>query len=241
MAQYDQLRATTSLSVLVVCLVCFSAANKATAQETYDATVEAQPVAETPTTAPAPATTQPVATAQPVAAPAPLAEPEPQGILVTRELQVQFAPGVEFFALGYGGSKIVGAGPAFKFTSQWLRWWGGFMFGGGTSLYYTYMLEGEEPRDVFQQLTLNGEMLIGGGIYRTFAVYAHLSAGAGVALAHDAETNTDWTLPWFRARVGVGGWYNILRWLSLGVIADLGWPGTIEALVTLGFHFGGAP
>ena len=92
------------------------------------------------------------------------------GILRAKETQLQIAFGGEFFALS-ASDDVIGNGPALKLAALWMRWWGGFMIGGGTSFYYSFMTENQEPKDKLHQMTLNGEFMIGGGIFGKFAVY----------------------------------------------------------------------
>jgi len=172
----------------------------------------------------------PPAAGQPDAAPPPAAGP-----VRAKEFQLQVDVGGEFFIFA---DQAVGNGPAFMLSAHWLRWWGPFMLGGGPSIHYSYMFENKEPKDKIHQATLNGDFVIGGGIFRKFAIYAHILFGAGVASVYDGETKTKLTTFWARAVGGIGGWVHVARMISLGVLVDVGWPGTVEVLATVGFHFG---
>ena len=87
-------------------------------------------------------------------------------------------------------------------------------------------------------LTVNGEFMIGGGIYRRFAIYLHAVLGAGFAKAYDAETGDHLMVFGARAVGGLGAYVHVARFLSVGAVVDVGWPGTVDAMATLGFHFG---
>lgn len=165
------------------------------------------------------------------------------GKLRTKEWQLQLAPGAELFVFPWfgvqGNNGLIAAGPALKFSALRLGWYGGFMVGGGPSLHYGFMKETKDPPDRLHWLTLNGDFMVGGGKYQKFAVYAHLMLGAGIFSGYDADTDTKLkVLPAARALVGVGGYGHITPRVSLGVLVDFGLPGTVDALVTAGFHFG---
>jgi hypothetical protein len=159
-----------------------------------------------------------------------------------KEWQVQVAPGAELFVFPwYGqvsGGGLIAAGPTFKLTANKLGWYRGFMIGGGPSLQYSYMAETREPKDKIHQFTLNGDMVVGGGLYEKFAVYAHLMLGLGVMSAFDGETQKKFLLPGARATAGVGGFGYITPKISLGALIDFGFPGIVDAMVTVGFHLG---
>jgi hypothetical protein len=138
-------------------------------------------------------------------------------------------------------NRVVGNGPAFLLSAHWLKWFGPFMIGGGTSIHYSFMIENQEPKDKIQQITLNGDFMIGGGVYQKFAIYGHVLLGGGVASAYDGETDLKLILPWIRAVAGIGAWAHVSKLLSLGVLVDVGWPGTVEVLGTLSFHFAKRP
>lgn len=160
--------------------------------------------------------------------------PDPMSVRVLED-QLRIGVGGEFFVFL---DQLVGNGPAFMIAADWMRWWGPFMVGGGTSIYYSYLLESKEPPDTISQLTINGEAMIGGGIYGVFAVYLHLLLGGGVAFAYDADTDTNLILPWLRAVGGIGAHVNVIPELSVGILVDVGWPGTVEGLATLAWHYG---
>lgn len=170
-------------------------------------------------------------------------EPATDKKVRTKEWQLQVAPGAELFVFPWLGieteNALIARGPTAKFGAYRLGWYGGFMVGGGPSLHYSFMKETKEPPDRMHWLTLNGDFMIGGGRYQKFAVYAHIMGGLGIISAYDAETDTK-LKPWpiGRALVGVGGYGHITPRISLGALVDFGYPGTIDALVTLGIHFG---
>lgn len=199
-----------------------------------EADPSAPPAAEPPSATPPPAA-DPVGAAGAPAPPPSAAPPPAQGLLKARELQLQVALGGEFFIFAH---QAVGNGPALKLSAHWLRWWGPFLLGGGPSIHYSYMFENKEPTDEIHQLTLNGDLIIGGGILQKFAVYAHLLLGFGMASAYDGETRSKITMFWARAVVGCGAWVHLTRSISVGALVDLGWPGTVEVLATASFHFG---
>jgi hypothetical protein len=174
------------------------------------------------------------------------AEPAPasdDGKVRTKEWQLKVAPGAEFFVFpwvtGPADNPLIAAGPAAKLSAHRIGWYGGFMVGGGPSLHYSFMKETKDPPDRLHWLTLNGDFIIGGGRYEKFAVYGHLMLGAGIFSGYDAETDAKLkVLPTGRALVGVGGYGHITKRVSLGLLADFGFPGTIDALITATFHFG---
>jgi len=185
--------------------------------------------------APPPAGGQPATPPPPpvAATPEPLPEPDPMTVRVLED-QLRIGVGGEFFVFL---DQLVGNGPAFLLAAHWMRWWGPFMLGGGTSIHYSYLIESREPRDTISQLTLNGEAMIGGGLYGVFAVYLHVVLGGGVAFAYDGETDTKMILPWIRAVAGLGAHVHVIPQLSVGALVDVGWPGTVEALATVAFHY----
>lgn len=165
------------------------------------------------------------------------------GKLRTKEWQLQLAPGGEFFVFPWfgidSGNGLIAGGPTLKFSALRVGWYGGFMVGGGPSLHYSFMKETKDPPDRLHWFTLNGDLMIGGGRYQKFAVYGHLMLGGGIFSGYDADTDTKIkVLPAVRALVGVGGYGHITPRISLGLLVDFGLPGTIDALVTAGFHFG---
>lgn len=172
------------------------------------------------------------------------AEPAPEdGKVRAKEWQLQIAPGGEFFVFPWlgveAGDGLIAGGPTAKFSAHKIGWRGRFMIGGGPSLHYSFMKETKDPPDRLHWFTLNGDFVVGGGQYQKFAVYGHLMLGAGILSGYDADTDTKLgVLPAGRALVGVGGYGHITKRISLGLLVDFGFPGTIDALVTANFHFG---
>ncbi len=163
------------------------------------------------------------------------AETEESSSVRISEWQLQIAPGAEFFVFG---DTVVGNGPAFKLAAQRVWWISHFMIGSGPSLQYSSLIETEEPKDKIHQITFNGDFVIGGGSFEKFAIYAHLMLGLGIASVHDGETDDKLTTFWARAVGGLGGWVHITPKFSLGALVDVGWPGIVDALLTVGFHVG---
>jgi len=151
------------------------------------------------------------------------------------EWQLEVGLGGEFFVFL---DQVVGNGPTFKLAAQRIGWFGHFMIGGGPSLQYSYLVEADALKDKIHQLTVNGDLLIGGGTFEKFAVYLHVMAGLGAAHAFDGETKKKMWLPWFRAVGGVGGWIHLTPLVSLGGVVDVGFPGIVDALLMVGFHLG---
>jgi len=151
------------------------------------------------------------------------------------EWQLEVGMGGEFFVFL---DQVVGNGLALKLAAQRVGWFGHFMLGGGPSFQYSYLIESDKIKDEVHQLTINGDFLIGGGTFETFAVYLHLMAGFGGAHVYDGDTKEKMWLPWFRAVGGVGGWFHLTPLVSLGVVVDVGFPGIVDALLVVGFHVG---
>ncbi|MFO8070809.1 MAG: hypothetical protein R6V85_02940 [Polyangia bacterium] len=151
----------------------------------------------------------------------------------TNEWQLEVGLGGEFFVFF---DQVVGNGPVFKLSAQRIGWFNHFLIGGGPSLQYSFLIESKEPKDKVHQMTVNGDFLIGGGSFELFAVYFHLMLGAGAMHAYDAESKDKLWLPGLRAVGGVGGWYHLTPLVSLGALVDVGFPGIIDAMISVGFH-----
>ncbi|MFH2008826.1 MAG: hypothetical protein ABI333_19720 [bacterium] len=240
MANRIGLRLKTILITLGMVLATLGMVGRAAAQapppEGSDpAAAPLPPAGGQPTTTPPPAAGQP-AGAPPPGGVAQAPPPQPASRSVrAKETQLKVEVGGEFFVFG---DQMIGNGPAFKLTAHWVRWWGGFMLGGGPSLRYSYMYENKEPADYIHQMSLNGEFIIGGGIFQKFAVYAHMLLGFGAFTGYDADTDKKISFFLARAVAGFGFWIHVTRWLSLGALVDVGWPGTVQALLSTAFHFG---
>ncbi|MFV8755467.1 hypothetical protein ACNOYE_33380 [Nannocystaceae bacterium ST9] len=143
-----------------------------------------------------------------------------------------------------GANLIVGRftayGPSFRLGAWGSSWFGHFMIGGGATLHYSYLLEPKPADDHLHFFTLQGDMVLGGGTYEKFAIYAHLTAGAGVLSAKDGATGSKFVLPGIRAAAGIGGYGYITPRVSLGALVDFGYFGTLglDLLLTVNIHFG---
>lgn len=186
---------------------------------------------DAPADAPADA---PPATAPPADAPA---EASPARY---NQWHLQIAPG---FGYVRGPKNAYSAiGPALRFGAWKLAWRKGFMIGGGPSLVYTYLFD-KLGQDRLHFFTVNGDFVVGGGKADKFAIYAHLTLGAGVLAARDGATKTSLILPGVRAAAGIGAHGYITKRLSIGALADFGYLGGlgVDAFLTLGLHFGKKP
>ncbi len=152
-----------------------------------------------------------------------------------KEWNLQLQPGGEFLVAG----TYTAYGPAFRFAAWKQGWRGGFMVGGGPALHYGYMID-PAVQDRLGILTFNGDFIIGGGSYEKFAVFFHATLGLGLLHASDGATDTSFLLPGFRATAGVGGYGKVTERISIGALVDFGYYGAIgiDAMITLGFHFG---
>ncbi len=156
------------------------------------------------------------------------------------EWQIQLGPGVEFFALHppnfYNG-------PAFRLIAQRLGWRGHFMFGGGASFQYSYVVETDHREDNYHLMTFNGDFVLGGGTFEKWALYLHVMFGIGPTY-RTIYKGQNWMYR-LRGHAGIGGWFHITPLISLGVLIDVGvpleehiFPLFVDGLLTVGFHFG---
>lgn len=193
-----------------------------------ESTAEAEPTEDaTPAPAPAPA---------PAVAPAPA--PAPEDLKKFNQWAVLIAPGGTYIK----GQGWTAGGPLFRLNAWVHGWRGKFLIGGGPSLHYSLLLDRDQD-DQIHFFTVNGDMIIGGGMPGKFAVYGHLTLGLGVLRAHDGATDLTLTLPGGRAGAGLGGHGYITPRISLGALVDFGYLGGlgVDAMAVLGIHFGRKP
>lgn len=162
----------------------------------------------------------------------------PQFIAQKREWMLVIAPGFDYIdglprfrALG-GGFRL--GGHAIKWTGERGR----VLLGAGPILHYAY-LQDPDYDDAIHLVTVNGDLLIGGGNKR-WGLYWHLTAGLGYMKAFDAQTNAKLQTLGARGATGVGGFGKINDRVSLGALVDFGWAAGlwVNTSITANVHFG---
>lgn len=194
-----------------------------------------------------------VATAEPAAAPAepptndPAAVPEttpaamPDVQIPKKEWMLVIAPGFDYIR-GPSSNPYTALGGGARFGGHAVKWGGGkgkFFIGGGPILHYSYIKD-QDFDDVIHLITLNGDLLIGGGGPGVWAVYGHLTGGLGYFSGFDAQSGLRIQTIGARGALGVGGFGKITDRFSLGGLVDFGWAGGlwVNALITANIHFG---
>lgn len=184
-----------------------------------------------------PASDEPAATAEPSSE-----TPEPQPTPTSaqkREWMLVIAPGFDYIAGSRQAFRALGGG--FRFGGHAIKWAGGkgrFLVGGGPILHYAYLRDPDYD-DTIHLVTVNGDLLLGGGNQR-WGIYWHLTFGVGYFAAVDGQTDTRIQTFGARAGSGVGGFGKINDRFSLGALVDFGWAAGlwVNALVTANIHFG---
>lgn len=166
------------------------------------------------------------------------AEPPPASA-TKREWMLVIAPGFDYIIGARNSFRALGGG--LRFGGHAMLWTGAkghFLVGGGPILHYSYITDPAQ-KDVLHLLTLNGDLLLGGGNKR-FGVYWHLTTGLGYLGASDGQTDTTIKTLGVRAATGLGGFGKINDRFSLGALVDFGWAGGVwvNALLTANIHFG---
>lgn len=140
----------------------------------------------------------------------------------------------------FGGTeqyRTYGAGARFN---MWNRAWrANLLIGGGASLHYTYLRDARGP-DHLHLMTVNGDMIVGGGVPDRVAAYGHLAFGLGVIGKKDAATGQVLLGLGARALAGFGIYGFVAPRVTLGVLVDAGWffGLGVDGFVTIGFHLG---
>lgn len=163
-------------------------------------------------------------------------KPPPSGHDRYNRWSLNVAPGTEFILFG----PLTIYGPTLRVGTWVHKWRGRLMFGGGPALQYTYLVDNVNSGDKIHLATVNGDLVIGGGRADKYALYGHLTFGAGLLAGYDAQTQTRLLLPGLRAAGGIGGHYFFGDAFSVGVLADIGFAGgvALDTFVVAALHFG---
>lgn len=145
-----------------------------------------------------------------------------------REWVIHVAPGYDYIWYqdqAAGTLKIMGG--SLRFGGHKSLQKGGFFISGGPIVNYTYLTEvgKNAPPDKLHLITVNADMLIGGGGKRVVG-YFHATLGLGALTGTDADANdARFTFFGARAAAGLGLHGYINDKFSLGAIFDFGWAG----------------
>lgn len=148
---------------------------------------------------------------------------------------LQLAAGPSFM-VGPGWSAT---GAIARFGAIGHAWRGHFLIGGGPTVSHWYARDAVHD-DTIHLTTLNGDLVIGGGVANKFALYGHATLGLGYLSARDGATGIRIKMPGGRSSAGMGGHVYLGNRFSVGGLVDFNfWGGlSVDAVVTLNVHFG---
>lgn len=156
-----------------------------------------------------------------------------------REWMLVISPAFDYVIGFKNAFRALGGGLRFGgHAVSWIGKKGHFLVGGGPIIHYSYLSD-EVNADVLHLVTVNGDLILGGGNKR-WGVYWHLTTGFGYLGASDGATGTKLHLPGVRAATGIGGFAKIVDRFSLGALVDFGYAGGIwiNPMITANIHFG---